>query len=160
MSAVSTAATVCLVSVTGLTGRAGDAAGTMVERSSASCPATLQIIDVNVVPGNWSLIPSGPMMGQQFRLVFLGDPHPASDGNIATYDGWVQADASAMGTTPTPHAGIQAYSAGFQILGSTTSVDAAAHTATGISESGAYGVRGQRRTRPPAVPHTRLSQQR
>ena len=101
--------------------------------------ATVQIVDVNVVPGDWALIPAGLTTGQQFRLVFLGDPHPASGGNIATYDGWVQADASSSGTTPTPHAAIQAYSVGFQMVGSTTAVDAAAHTATGISESGAYG---------------------
>ncbi len=100
--------------------------------------ATVQIVDVNVVPGDWALIPAGLTTGRQFRLVFLGDPHPASDGNIATYDGWVSADASSAGTTPTPHADIQAYSAGFQVVGSTAAVDAAAHTATGISESGAY----------------------
>ena len=99
---------------------------------------TVQIVDVNVVPGNWALIPAGLSTGQQFRLVFLGDPHAASDGNIATYDGWVQADASSTGTTPTPHTDIQAYSSGFQMVGSTASVDAAAHTATGIRVSGAY----------------------
>ena len=101
--------------------------------------ATVQIVDVNVVPGDWALIPAGLTAGQQFRLVFLGDPHPASDGNVATYDGWVQADASSTGTTPTPHAAIQAYSSGFQMVGSTAAVDAAAHTATGISEIGVYG---------------------
>ncbi len=103
-----------------------------------SSTATVQIVDVNVVPGNWSLSPTGLTTGQQFRLVFLGDPHQASNGNIATYDGWVQADASSTGTTPTPHADIQAYSSGFQMVGSTASVDAAVHTATGIRVSGAY----------------------
>ena len=100
--------------------------------------ATVQIVDVNVVPGNWALAPAGLTTGQQFRLVFLGDPHPASGGAIATYDGWVQSDVSATGTTPTPHADIQAYSAGFQVVGSTAAADAAVHTGTGISESGAY----------------------
>ena len=103
-----------------------------------SSTATVQIVDVNVVPGNWSLSPTGLTTGQQFRLVFLGDPHQASDGNIATYDGWVQADAASTGTTPTPHADIQAYSSGFQMVGSTATVDAAVHTATGIRESGSY----------------------
>ena len=99
---------------------------------------TAQIVDVNVVPSAWPLIPSGLSGGDQFRLVFLGDAQSATDSHIATYDGWLQTDASSSGVSPTPHADIQAYSSTFRMVGSTASVDAAFHTATGIRESNSY----------------------
>ena len=77
------------------------------------------------VPANWALIPTGLTTSDTFRLLFLtATTHDPDSSDIADYNTYVQAQAAAG------HADIQAYSAGFRVVGSTASVDARDNTAT------------------------------
>ncbi|MCY3924270.1 MAG: hypothetical protein OXG52_01970, partial [bacterium] len=89
--------------------------------------ATVRVFDVNFVPTDWSLKPSGLSAGDQFRLVFMtAAARDATAADIADYDAFVQAAAA------TGHNDIRDYADGFQVLGSTATVDAAQHTATNV----------------------------
>ncbi len=95
--------------------------------------ATVQIVNVSVVPDNWSLKPSGVNAGEQFRLLFK--THNERDGSastISTYDTFVRNRVSGASTG---HADIRQYSSTFRVVGSTPTVGAAWHTATGIMVS-------------------------
>ena len=77
------------------------------------------------VPANWALIPTGLTTSDTFRLLFLtATSHDPDSSDIAVYNTYVQVQAAAG------HADIQAYSAGFRVVGSTASVDARDNTAT------------------------------
>ena len=100
----------------------------------ANSTATVQIVNVSVVPDNWALKPSGVGPGEQFRLLFK--THNERDGTasaIATYDTFVRNRVSGASTG---HADIRQYSSTFRVVGSTPTVGAAQHTATGIMVSG------------------------
>ena len=77
------------------------------------------------VPPNWGLIPDGLGPGDSFRLLFAtSTTRDASSTDIADYNTHVQ-NAAAAG-----HAAIQAYGAGFTVVGSTAATDARDNTAT------------------------------
>ena len=96
--------------------------------------AVVQIADVNFVPENWSLKPSGVSAGDQFRLLFRTDnERNGSSGDIGVYDTFVR---NRIGGASTGHADIRQYRDTFRVVGSTGTVDAAWHTATGIMVSG------------------------
>ena len=77
------------------------------------------------VPSNWSLIPSGLGVGDEFRLLFISSTtRNASPSNIDTYNTWIQ-DRAAAG-----HTDIQRYSDTFRVVGSTAAVDARDNTGT------------------------------
>ena len=86
---------------------------------------TLAFTMATEVPHDWSLIPSGLSIGDQFRLLFVSSTtRNAESSDIADYDAHVQSAAVAG------HADIRAYSAQFKALASTSSVDARDHTKT------------------------------
>ena len=91
--------------------------------------AHVQITNVSLVPENWTLKPAAVNVGDQFRLLFkTGNERNAASGDIAAYDHFIR-----FRTTAHPwHADIQAYEDTFRVVGSTSAVDAAWHTATGI----------------------------
>ena len=96
--------------------------------------AVVQIADVNFVPENWPLKPSGVSAGDQFRLLFRTDnERNGSSGDIGVYDTFVR---NRIGGASTGHADIRQYRDTFRVVGSTGTVDAAWHTATGIMVSG------------------------
>ena len=96
--------------------------------------ATVQIVNVSVVPDNWALKPSGVGPGEQFRLLFkTHNERDATASTISTYDTFVRNRVSGASTG---HADIRQYSSTFRVVGSTPTVDAASHTATGIMVSG------------------------
>ena len=77
------------------------------------------------VPNDWSLIPTGLVAGDKFRLLFLSSTK--TDGtsyDIADYNTFVQGRAAAG------HTDIRAYSAGFRAVGCTPDSDATANTGT------------------------------
>ena len=77
------------------------------------------------VANDWSLIPSGLVAGDKFRLLFLSSTK--TDGtsyDIADYNTFVQGRAAAG------HPDIQAYSAGFRAVGCTADSDARDNTGT------------------------------
>ena len=77
------------------------------------------------VPDNWGLIPSGLELGDSFRLLFLSDStRTAAASDIATYNTWVQGEASRG------HNAIQDYASHFRVVGSTVDVDARDNTST------------------------------
>ena len=77
------------------------------------------------VPSNWSLKPNGLTTGAQFRLIFLSSMNRLGlDTDIAEYNTFIQ-DLVAAG-----HADIQAYSAGFRMVGCTADTDARDNTST------------------------------
>ncbi len=81
----------------------------------------------NIVPLNWDLTPSGLVVGNQFRLLFLthtGRSPKSSD--IADYNTYVQGQANASNA----HPAIKHYSAGFTVVGSTADDDARDNTMT------------------------------
>ena len=80
-----------------------------------------------LVPGDWSLMPTGLTAGDQFRLIFISSTRRnAVPTNIATYNAFIQGLATAG------HIDIQAYSAGFSVVGCTADTDATHNTgATG-----------------------------
>ena len=78
-----------------------------------------------LVPSNWSLKPSSLTTGDKFRLLFLSSTkRDGSATAIATYNTFVQTRAAAG------HTDIQAYSAGFKVVGCTADVDAIDNTGT------------------------------
>ena len=86
---------------------------------------TLTFTTATEVPHDWSLIPSGLSIGDQFRLLLVSSTtRNAESSDIADYDAHVQSAAVAG------HADIRAYSAQFKALASTPSVDARDHTKT------------------------------
>ena len=78
-----------------------------------------------LVPGDWSLVPTGLSAGDSFRLLFLSSTrHDASSASIDTYNDFVQ------GRAANGHTDIQAYSDGFTVVGCTAAVDARDNTGT------------------------------
>ncbi len=113
---------------------AGITIGSQQDATNQGQYATVQIVNVSVVPEHWALKPAGVGVGDQFRLLFK--THNERDGSaaaIGTYDAFVRDRVSGAGTG---HADIRQYSSTFRVVGSTPSVDAAAHTATGIMVGG------------------------
>ena len=83
-----------------------------------------------VVPADWSLIPSGVVAGQKFRLLFLSSTKRSiRSTNISDYNTFVQNRAAAG------HTDIQDYSGTFRVLGSTGAVDARDNTRTTYTSS-------------------------
>ena len=77
------------------------------------------------VPNNWSLKPTGLNTGDQFRLLFLSSTkRNATATAIADYNTFIQNLAAAG------HTDIQAYSAGFRVVGCTEDTDARDNTST------------------------------
>ena len=77
------------------------------------------------VANDWSLIPSGLVAGDKFRLLFLSSTK--TDGtsyDIADYNTFVQGRAAAG------HTDIRAYSGGFRVVGCTADSDARDNTGT------------------------------
>ena len=83
-----------------------------------------------VVPADWSLIPSGVVAGQEFRLLFLSSTKRSiRSTNISDYNTFVQNRAAAG------HTDIQDYSGTFRVLGSTDAVAARDNTHTTYTSS-------------------------
>ena len=77
------------------------------------------------VPADWSLKPTALAAGAPFRLLFLSSTNRVgSDTDIADYNTFIQNRAAAG------HADIQAYSAGFRVVGCTADTDARDNTST------------------------------
>ncbi len=92
--------------------------------------AQVQIVDVNLVPENWALKPSDVNVGEQFRLLFKTEnERNGSSTNIGDYDTFVR---NRISSSSTGHADIRQYAPTFRAVGSTNTVGAAWHTATGI----------------------------
>ena len=88
-------------------------------------PPTPAIVPTVKVQPTWGLAPPGLADGDSFRLLFVSSTtRGAGPSEIEKYDTHVQ-DAAAAG-----HRDIQAYSAHFRVLGSTSTVDARDHTVT------------------------------
>ena len=100
----------------------------------ALLPALAAIIAVSLplqghaqtsVPHDWSLKPSGLDTRDKFRLLFASSTkRNANPSDIAIYNTFVQTRAAAG------HTDIQAYSAGFKVVGCTGTVDATDNTGT------------------------------
>ena len=100
----------------------------------ALLPALAAIIAVSLslqghaqtsIPHDWSLKPSGLDTSDKFRLLFVSSTkRNANPTAIATYNTFVQTRAAAG------HTDIQAYSAGFKVVGCTATVDAIDNTGT------------------------------
>ena len=89
--------------------------------------ATVNIFNVTVVPDDWALLPSGVNPGQQFRLLFVTDAYSqATTTNLNAYGDFVRNRVTNHG-----HADIRAHASGFEVVGSTPSVDAHVQTGTG-----------------------------
>ena len=79
----------------------------------------------SVIPDDWSLMPTGLTAGDQFRLIFISSTkRNAEPTDIADYNTFVQGLAAAG------HTDIQAYSAGFSVVGCTADTDARDNTGT------------------------------
>ena len=91
-----------------------------------SVPAVINNSTVaNAVLAGWSLTPTGLAVGDQFRLLFLSSTkRDATATDIATYNTFIQTRAAAG------HTDIQAYSAGFRVVGCTAATDARDNTET------------------------------
>ena len=84
----------------------------------------------NTVPHNGSIKPSGLVVGDEFRLIFLSSiKRSATSSNIDDYNTFVQNLAAAG------HAEIQAYSSGFTAVGCTADDDARDNTDTTYTSS-------------------------
>ena len=82
------------------------------------------VSSTTAVPTNWGLKPTSLTTGDQFRLLFLSSTsRNVTPTDIATYNSWIQARAAAA------HTDIQAYSAGFRVVGCTDD-DARDNTST------------------------------
>ena len=80
---------------------------------------------VQSVPHGWSLTPSGLVIGDKFRLIFLSsEKRTATPTGIAAYNDWIVANAREG------HPAIVPYSNGFKVVGCTAVVDARDSTAT------------------------------
>ena len=111
------------------------AANATLSGGSATLAATGTIenddlaLGVEVSP-SWRLVPPGLTAGDSFRLLFISSTtRDATDAEIATYDTHVQTAAANGGSE------IQAFSAEFKALGSTSAVDARDNTATTYTSS-------------------------
>ena len=94
-------------------------------RTSDAYPAGSTVLPADSVPSDWSLIPTGLSTGDTFRLLFLSSTkRNATSTDIADYNTFVQNLAAAG------HTDIQAYSAGFRVVGCTAAVDARDNTKT------------------------------
>ena len=88
-----------------------------VTNASTVAPAATE------VPADWSLKPTAVTAGDQFRLLFLSSTkRNASSTDIADYNTFIQTRAAAG------HTDIQAYSAGFRVVGCTADTDARDNT--------------------------------
>ena len=77
------------------------------------------------VPVDWSLVPEGLEVGDEFRLLFLSSTtRDATSTDISVYNGFVQGRAAAG------HADVQGYSSLFRAVACTADVDATANTGT------------------------------
>ena len=77
------------------------------------------------MPSNSGLVPTGLVLGDTFRLLFLSSTtRDASANGIGAYNTFVQERAAAG------HTAIQAYEAGFRAVGCTSSTDARVNTRT------------------------------
>ena len=77
--------------------------------TSAPTVTVLEMV-VPEVPADWSLVPSGLVVGDQFRLLFVSSTgRDATSGIIATYNTWIQSLAAAG------HTDIQRYYSTFPI---------------------------------------------
>ena len=91
------------------------------------------------VPADWSLKPASLTSGDKFRLIFLSSiKRDASSTNIADYNTFVQTRAAAG------HDDIQAYSAGFRVVGCTAGVDARDNTGTTGTSVVMYWLNGEK----------------
>ena len=82
------------------------------------------------VPANWSLIPAGLVIGDQFRLLFLSSTkRDGSSSDIADYNTFIQNRAAAG------HADIRTYSSNFRVVGCTEAVDARDNTGSTYTSS-------------------------
>ena len=78
-----------------------------------------------LMPGDSGLTPTGLIAGDQFRLIFISSTkRNAEPTDIADYNTFVQGLAAAG------HTDIQAYSAGFSVVGCTADTDARDNTGT------------------------------
>ena len=78
-----------------------------------------------LVPGDWSLKPTELTAGDEFRLIFISSTkRNAVPIDIADYNTFIQGRAAAG------HTDIQAYSAGFSVVGCTADTDARDNTGT------------------------------
>ena len=99
---------------------------------SLTSAATVTVLEMVVpeVPADWSLVPSGLVVGDQFRLIFVSSTgRDATSGIIATYNTWIQSLAAAG------HTDIQRYYSTFTVVGSTAAVDAQDNTHTTYTSS-------------------------
>ena len=104
-----------------------DAAGNDADSFTTGLNGVPDVINnvLTEVPNNWSLKPTGLNAGAQFRLLFLSSTkRNASSTDIADYNTFIQTRAAAG------HTDIQAYSAGFRVVGCTAAVDARDNTKT------------------------------
>ena len=109
------------------------------ERTSAAYPSGMETVGAagpqtrTHVPADWSLIPSGLGVGDDFRLLFVTSTRrTAEDTGIGAYNAAVRGDVSSHG-----HTGVQGYSAGFNVLGCTQSISAIANTKTASTDPAA-----------------------
>ena len=85
---------------------------------------------VQSVPHGWSLTPSGLVIGDKFRLIFLSsEKRTATPTNMTTYNNWIIARAASG------HADIREYSTAFSVVGCTAAVDARDNTRTTYTSS-------------------------
>ena len=99
---------------------------------SLTSDATVTVLEMVVpeVPFNWSLKPSGLVVGDQFRLIFVSSTgRDASSESIDAYNTWIQSLAAAG------HTDIQRYSSTFTVVGSTAADDARDNTQTTYTSS-------------------------
>ena len=112
------------------TPQAADAGTVAVEvtASDGNGGSVSDAFDITViisVPSNWTLKPTALATGDKFRLLFLSSTkRNASSTDIADYNTFIQTRAAAG------HTDIQAYSAGFRVVGCTAAVDARDNTST------------------------------
>ena len=79
------------------------------------------------VPQGWSLMPTGLVGGQKFRLLFITlTGYSSANTDIEGYNTYVQGQANAANA----HTDIKAYNSHFRVLGSTADVDARDNTRT------------------------------
>ena len=100
---------------------------------SAGTPGstTVALVD-NEFPATSDLVPDTIAVGKGFRLLFVtSNKRTAESTDIDVYNRFVQKRAKDRG-----HADIQPYSSQFQVLASTTSIDARDNTATNPDEDG------------------------
>ena len=91
----------------------------------------------SLIPGDWSLMPTGLTAGDQFRLIFISTTkRDAVFTDIAEYNAIIQ------GLAADGHTDIQAYSAGFSVVGCTADTDARDNTGTTETGVSIYWLNG------------------